>query len=120
MQLPALDSLDTLPKLLLHNAANWPAEIVLREKEFGIWHEFSWAEYRDQVRLIALGLVELGLQRGEVVAIIGRNRPNWLWSELAAHSIGCLTLGIYEDVLADEAGHLLRAAGAAIAVCEDE
>lgn len=84
MQLPALDSLDTLPKLLLHNAANWPGEVVLREKEFGIWHEFSWAEYRDQVRLIALGLVSLGLRRGEVVAIIGRNRPNWLWSELAA------------------------------------
>ena len=120
MQLPALDSLDTLPKLLLHNAANWPAEIVLREKEFGIWHEFSWAEYRDQVRLIALGLVSLGLRRGEVVAIIGRNRPNWLWSELAAHSIGCLTLGIYEDVLADEAGYLLTASSAAIAVCEDE
>ena len=105
---------------LLHNAANWPGEVVLREKEFGIWHEFSWAEYRDQVRLIALGLVSLGLRRGEVVAIIGRNRPNWLWSELAAHSIGCLTLGIYEDVLADEAGYLLTASSAAIAVCEDE
>ena len=41
------------------------------------------------------------------MALIGRNRPNWIWGELAAQSLGCMTLGIYEDVLAAEAGYLL-------------
>ncbi|MDF1584902.1 AMP-binding protein [Marinimicrococcus flavescens] len=120
MRLPELETLDTFPKLLLHNAANWPDAIALREKEFGIWNEFSWVHCRDRVREIAYGLKALGLERGEVVAIVGRNRPNWLWSELAAHCVGCMTLGIYEDVLAQEAGYLLDFAQARVVVCEDE
>ena len=119
-QPPALGDLDTLPKLLLHNAANWPNDLAMREKELGIWHEFTWAAYRDQVRLVALGLAALGLRRGEVVGLIGRNRPNWLWGELAAQALGCMTLGIYEDVLAAEAGYLIAAARVGVVLAEDE
>jgi long-chain acyl-CoA synthetase len=117
---PDLSELDTFPKLLLHNAANWPGDVAMREKDLGIWHTVSWSAYRDHVRLVALGLRSLGLRRGEVVAIIGRNRPNWVFGELAAQSLGCMTLGIYEDALAAEADYLLRFAGAAIVLCEDE
>ena len=120
MQLPSLAELDTLPKLLLHNAANWPSDVAMREKDLGIWHVCTWAQYRDQVRLMALGLASLGLRRGEVVGLIGRNRPNWVWGELAAHALGCLSLGIYEDVLAAEAGYLIEAAGVGVVLCEDE
>ncbi len=120
MKLPSLVDIDTLPKLLLHNAANWPNDVAMREKELGIWHEFSWTHCRDQARLIALGLAELGLKRGEVVGLIGRNRPNWVWGELAAQALGCQTLGIYEDVLAAEAGFLLAAATVGVVLAEDE
>ncbi|GBD45192.1 Long-chain-fatty-acid--CoA ligase FadD15 [bacterium HR40] len=120
MRFPDVRELDTFPKLLLHNAANWPDDVAMREKEFGIWNEFTWRDYRDRVREIAYGLAALGLGRGEVVALIGRNRPNWVWSELAAHSLGAMTVGIYEDVLGPEAGYLLNASGAAIVVAEDE
>jgi len=113
-------ALDTFPKLLLHNAARWPDRPAMREKEFGIWNVYGWADCRDRVREIALGLAALGIRRGEVVALLGRNRPNWVWSELAAHALGCMSLGIYEDVLAAEAGYLLGYAEAAAIVCEDE
>ncbi|MCS6779568.1 MAG: AMP-binding protein [Geminicoccaceae bacterium] len=116
----AIDRLDTFPKLLLHNAERWPDEPAMREKEFGIWNVYTWRDYREQVRRIALGLADLGIRRGEVVALLGRNRPNWVWSELAAHALGCMTLGIYEDVLAAEAGYLIGYAEAAAIVCEDE
>lgn len=120
MRLPALDALDTFPKLLLHNAANWPNEPAMREKDLGIWHVTGWAGYRDQVRLIALGLAALGVRRGEVLGLIGRNRPNWVCGELAAHALGCMSLGIYEDVLAPEAGYLIDTAGVGAVLCEDE
>ena len=120
MELPSLASLDTFPKLLLHNAANWPHDPAMREKDLGIWQVTTWAQYRDEVRLLALGLAALGVRRGETVALIGRNRPNWVWGELAAHALGCLSLGIYEDVLAAEAGHLLLAGEVAAVLCEDE
>ena len=61
MRLPSLAELDTFPKLLLHNAANWPREPAMREKDLGIWHVTTWADYRDQVRLMALGLGALGV-----------------------------------------------------------
>jgi long-chain acyl-CoA synthetase len=120
MQLPSLEGLDTFPKLLLHNAARWPDEVALREKDYGIWHGYTWRDYRDRVGEIAFGLKALGLERGEVVGLIGRNRPNWLWSELAAHSLGAMTIGVYEDVLPDEAAYLLGFSGARIVLAEDE
>ena len=43
MQLPSLAELDTFPKLLLHNAANWPSDVAMREKDLGIWHVSTWA-----------------------------------------------------------------------------
>ena len=120
MRLPSLAELDTFPKLLLHNAANWPNEPAMREKDLGIWRVTTWSGYRDQVCLVALGLARLGLRRGEVVGLIGRNRPNWVWGELAAHVLGCMSLGIYEDVLATEAGYLIDAAKVGVVLCEDE
>jgi long-chain acyl-CoA synthetase len=117
---PSADGLDTFPKLLLHNAAGFPRDVAMREKDYGIWHVYTWQDCLEQVRGIALGLKSLGLGRGEVVALIGRNRPSWVWSELAAHCMGAMTLGIYADVLIEEAGYLLGHAGARIVVAEDE
>ena len=120
MKLPSLEELDTFPKLLLYNAANWPAEIAMREKDLGIWHEYSWRDYRDEVCAVFFGLQALGLARGDVLSIIGPNRPNWVWTALAAHSAGAMSMGIYGDVLADEAAYLLEYAGSSIVVAEDE
>ncbi len=117
---PALGELDTFPKLLLHNAANWPDAVAMREKDLGIWHEVTWRQYSERVREVALGLHGLGFRRGEVLALIGRNRPNWVWSELAGHALGGMTLGVYADVLAEEAGYLLAYASASIVMAEDE
>src|SRR5690606_2966689 len=111
---------DTFPKLLLHNAQRWPDEVAMREKEFGIWNEFTWADYRDRVREIALGLLALGVERGSVVAIIGRNRPEMVWGELAAHALGCMSLGIYSDALSEEVAYLIDYAQVRVVLAEDE
>ncbi|HLT25238.1 MAG TPA: long-chain fatty acid--CoA ligase [Zeimonas sp.] len=111
---------DTFPKLLLHNAQRWPDEVAMREKEFGIWNEFTWADYRDRVREIALGLLALGVERGSVVAIIGKNRPEMVWGELAAHAIGCMSLGIYADALSEEVAYLIEYAEVRVVLAEDE
>lgn len=111
---------DTFPKLLLYNAQHWPDEVAMREKEFGIWNEFTWADYRDRVREISLGLVALGVNRGEIVSFIGKNRPEMVWSELAGHAVGCMTLGIYADALGEEVAYLIDHAQVRIVLAEDE
>jgi long-chain acyl-CoA synthetase len=111
---------DTFPKLLAHNAANWPDEVAMREKEFGIWNAFTWADCQRNVKLMALGMRRLGVGRGDAVAIIGDNRPEWVWGEIAAHALGAMSLGIYQDSIGDEVTYLINYAEAKVIVAEDE
>ena len=111
---------DTLPKLLRANAAAHGGEVALREKEFGIWRSITWAEYEARARAIALGLRGLGLGAGDVVGLIGDNRPDWVMGEIAAHALGARSLGIYRDALDDEVAYLLAFAGAKVVIAEDE
>ncbi len=117
---PDLEVLDTFPKLLAHNAAAFPEQVAMREKEFGIWNVFSWADYQSRVKRIALGLRKLGVGLGDVVALIGNNRPEWIWGEVAAHALRAMSLGVYQDAIGDEVTYLLAYAEAKIIIAEDE
>ncbi|MDE2063541.1 MAG: long-chain fatty acid--CoA ligase [Bradyrhizobium sp.] len=111
---------DTYPKLLRLNAREFGQEIALREKDLGLWKLFTWADYQRRVRDFTLGLVELGLKRGDVIGIIGDNRPDWVAAEIATHAIGGLSLGLYRDVLDEEAAYLLNYGEAKLVFAEDE
>jgi long-chain acyl-CoA synthetase len=111
---------DTLPKLLLRNAERVGERVALREKEFGIWQSVSWRQFAAHVRDFALGLHALGLRRGDKLAIVGDNRPEWLYAELAAHSLGAVSVGIYQDSAAEEVKYILQASDARIIVAEDQ
>jgi long-chain acyl-CoA synthetase len=111
---------DTYPKLLRLNAREHGSEIALREKDFGLWKLFSWNDYQSRVHDFALGMVELGLGRGDVVGIIGDNRPDWVAAEIATHALGAMSLGLYRDVLDEEASYLLNYGEAKLVFAEDE
>jgi long-chain acyl-CoA synthetase len=111
---------DTYPKLLRLNAREHGEEIALREKDFGLWRVLTWNDYQSRVRDFALGLTELGLSRGDVIGIIGDNRPDWVSAEIATHAIGALSLGLYRDVLDEEAAYLLNYGEARLVFAEDE
>ena len=111
---------DTFPKILRLNAKEHGREIALREKDFGLWRTFTWDDYEKRVRDFTLGMVELGLKRGDVVAIIGDNRPDWVAAEIAAHAIGAMSLGVYRESLGEEVKYLLTYGEAKIVFCEDE
>lgn len=111
---------DTFPKLLAYNAANFPNEIALREKEFGIWREYTWADYNDMARRFALGMHRLGIGAGDTVGIIGDNRPEWVAGEVASHALRAAIFGIYQDSLNEECAYLINYAGAKIIIAEDE
>ena len=111
---------DTLPKLLLRNATEMPHKVALREKEFGIWQSLTWEEVLDRVRDFALGLRRLGVRKGETVAILGDNRPEWIIAELAAQSLGAVSMGVYQDSVAEEVQFLVDFADARVVVAEDQ
>jgi long-chain acyl-CoA synthetase len=115
-----LEQHDTFPKVLAYNAKNWPDEIALREKDFGIWNAFTWAQYNDRVKRFACGLAKLGIGKGDVVGLIGDNRPDWVAGEIAAHAAGATSIGLYRDVLDQEVMYLVTYSEAKVILAEDE
>jgi long-chain acyl-CoA synthetase len=98
----------TLPKLLLETARHYgDGKVAMREKEFGVWRPITWRRYLDEVRFLALGFTALGLRRGDKVALIGHNRPEGLWAEMAALSVGGIVVWIYQDALVDEVQYVV-------------
>ncbi|EIU6779711.1 long-chain fatty acid--CoA ligase [Vibrio parahaemolyticus] len=115
-----ITSLDTFPKVLQHNAKHWPEQVAMREKEFGIWREFTWQDYENRVKWMALSLQDLGICEQDVVGLLGDNRPEWVWGELAAHAIKGYSLGIYQDSMHEEVAYLINYAKAKVVIAEDE
>jgi len=112
---------DTFPKLLVRNAEVFgDRKVAMREKEFGIWQDFSWKEYHDHVKYFSLGMVSLGLKAGDKVAIIGDNRPEWVWGEVAAQAAGAVPLGLYQDSTLKEVSYIIDHSDASFVLAEDQ
>jgi long-chain acyl-CoA synthetase len=120
--LTAIDTADlkTVPALLARNARKFGEKAAYREKEFGIWQSWSWAEAAQQVENLALGLLTLGAEKGDHIAIAGRNRPYFYWSMLAAQSIGAIPVPIYQDAVGDEISYVLNHCNARFVVAGDQ
>ena len=113
-------TVDTIPKQLRENAHVFGDKIALREKRFGIWQSISWKGYFERVRNFALGLHELGFERGDRIVIIGDNRPEWVISELSAQSLGGASIGIYQDSVVEEVAYIVQLVDAKFIIVEDQ
>jgi len=110
----------TFPHRLAALAAGRPTAVALQEKRYGIWHPITWAGYAARVRDFAHGLATLGVRRGEVVGVLGDNRPEWLIAELAAQCLGAAVVGVYPTSVGDEVLHILDLAEVRVVVAEDQ
>ena len=111
---------ETFPRLLARLAKERPGDTALQEKRYGIWQPLTWAQYAGRVADFAHGLASLGVQRGEIVAVLGDNRPEWLIAELAAQSIGASVVGVYPTSIGEELHHILSHSRARVVVAEDQ
>ncbi|WP_137702652.1 AMP-binding protein [Marimonas lutisalis] len=112
--------LESIPALLLRNAKQFGDKAAYREKEFGIWQSWTWAETEKEIEALALGLINLGVNEGDFIAIIGRNRPHFYWSMVAAQSVGAIPVPLYQDSAAEEMAYVLEHCGARFAIVEDQ
>lgn len=113
-------AINTLPKALLNIVEKQPNRIAMRTKDFGIWRDITWAEYLKNVKHVALGLNALGVKYGDHVAIIGENRPEWLYSALGAVCAGGAWVGIYTTNPVAECLYVVENSDAVVYICEDE
>ena len=98
----------TIPKLFYQQASTFGKDrVAMREKEFGIWRPITWQDYLDNVKYIALGLISLGLEEGDKVSMIGDNRPEGLWAEMATLCARGVGVWLFRDSLIDEVRYII-------------
>src|SRR5262249_18724109 len=114
------ESLLTIPGLLFHVAHDRAAQLALRVKRHGLYRETKWSELADQVTRIGRGLIALGVQRGDRVAIVGDPLPEWLLADFAVQCLGAITYGLYPTSARDEVEFVLRHGGASVLIAEDQ
>ncbi len=98
---------ETFPDLFFQQVEAKQDRVALRRKEHGIWKRMTWKEYGNRVQKAAAGLLALGLDPGDSVAILGENRPEWLICHLAVMSIGCITCGVYATSAPEQVAYVV-------------
>ena len=112
---------ETLPQALRENYKKYGSRVVaMRVKDRGIWQEYTWEDYYLKVKHFCLGLVSLGLNRGDKVSILGENKPEWFWAELAVQSAGGAAVGIFTDCLPSEVKYYAEHSDSTFAVVHDQ
>ncbi len=110
----------SLPALLERNVSEFGDRPAYREKEFGIWQCWTWAETAKEIEALALGLINLGVNEGDFIAIIGGNRPYLYWAMVAAQSVGAIPVPLYQDANAEEMAYVLDHCGARFVIAADQ
>lgn len=115
------DTLKTLPQYLQHTAHKYgTTRVAMRKKQFGIWREYTWQESYTRVRHLALGLLELGLARGDKVCIIGDNDPEYFWAQLAIQACGGIAVGIFTDSAPQEIQYIVQHSDSVLVFAKDQ
>ena len=111
----------TIPRLFLQVAQrHGDRKVAMREKEYGIWRPITWRQYLEHVQDLALGLMALGLKQGDKVAMMGDNRPEGLWAEMATLCAGGVTVWLFQDSMLDEVQYIVDHADARFLVAEGQ
>jgi len=98
----------TIPQLFLHQCKRYGSgKVAMREKEFGVWIPHTWQDYFDNVKYLCLGMVSLGLEKGDKVAMIGDNRPEGVWTEMAAMCAGAVPVWLFQDCMMEEVKYII-------------
>ena len=115
-----IDGQGSIPALFWQRVTQLGSQVALREKDFGIWNEYSWQDYGDQVRRTALGLMALGMKRGEVCSVAGEVCKEWLFADLGIVCAGGITNGVYPTDSANQVEYLVQDSRTCYYFAEDE
>jgi long-chain acyl-CoA synthetase len=110
----------TLADLLPLSAKLYGSAPAVRYKQDGGWVDRSFDQVLDTVRSLSLGLIDLGVAKGDKVSILGNTRPEWTYFDFAALSAGAVVVPIYQTNSPEECQYVLENSDAKIVVVEDD
>ena len=112
--------LDTIPKLVAYHAESNGEKPAYREKEYGIWQSWTWNQVGNEITNLALGLLSLGINEGDHIAVIGSNRPHLYWAMIASQSVSAIPVPLYQDAVSEEISYVLEHCSAKFVIAEDQ
>ena len=110
----------TLPQFLLKQAREYPRDIAMREKEMGIWKQWTWQQYLNEVRDLANGLAALGFEAGDKLAIISDNRPQVYWTMVAVQALRGMPVPLYQDSISRQLEYVVDHSDAVMVMAENQ
>lgn len=112
---------NTLSQILARNASEYGDRgTAIRDKAFGIWQKYSWADYYRYMEKTAAGFAALSLKRGDTVCLVVENHPEWLFSAAAAHALGAMTLNLFTSSVAEELNTSISRINSPIVIVQDQ
>ena len=115
-----IDGCDTMVKLWARRCETYGDRTAHREKDLGIWRSYSWAHWYQQSEAIGMGLIALGLQRGECVSILSEDNKEWLYFDLAVQSVGGIASGVYTTDSPSQLAYLVNDSDSRFLVVEND
>jgi long-chain acyl-CoA synthetase len=101
-------------------AERLPDAVAMREKDYGIWQEYTWTDLWELVQDAAHGLLALDVEVGDRVSIHSEDRPEWIILDLATVAVRAITTGLYPTNPSTEVEYLLSDSGAVVHLVEDQ
>ena len=115
-----LDNQISIPALFRFRAETLKNKVAMREKHFGIWRTFSWDQYYSNSTRIGKAMMALGLESGQTVSILADPCKEWLFFDLAAQCIGCVSCGIYATDSPPQILHICKDSDTTLLMVENE
>lgn len=112
--------LDTIPKLLKHQYETRPDIAAIRDKDYGIWNEYTWRDTYNNVKWFSLGLISLGLQPGERGSIVGDPDPELFWAQWAIQAARGIAVVMFTDVLGPEVQYYVTHSDSRFIIARDQ
>src|SRR5690554_2414562 len=117
---PIPETGNTLPKLVMRNAAQHGQAVAMREKDRGIWKELTWADYAEEFLSFAAGLDALGIKPGDAVMILGDNRVRLYIGMVAISALRAYAMPTYPGATLEELQHYVGEVRMVAALAEDQ
>jgi long-chain acyl-CoA synthetase len=117
---PRTEEVATVASMIQHRANDTPDAVAMRQKSLGVWQEIKWSEYWNQIETVAYGLIALGVEPGDRVAIQSENRPEWIAADAACSAIRATCMGLYPTNPAAEVEYLMVDSASKILIAEDQ
>jgi long-chain acyl-CoA synthetase len=112
---------ETIPQFFLHQVQTQPpGKVAMRQKEFGIWREFTWQDSYEQVKDFAMGLIALGVRRGDMICTAGDNDRQHIWAYIALQSAGAAQVGLFTDATPAEMAYVIDHSDATFVLAKDQ